>query len=114
MASNFEIISAGLGVKASGFEIDKSTIADTWKDRKKIKSHVFASDNPSFSKKRCIVREAQYEELDRARYIWFTQQCVKGNPVSGPLLQEKALQMFSTLNPAKIKNCSQLALFDMA
>ena len=59
---------------ASDFEIPKSIIADIWKDREKIESHVSASDNPSLSKMRCIVREAQHEKLDRACYIWFMQQ----------------------------------------
>ena len=52
-------------------------------------------------KKRCIVKEAYFEKLDKALYTWFIQQRSKGAPVSGPLLQEKALQMFKILYPDK-------------
>ena len=81
------------------FEVPKSTIADIWKLRVKIEDHVSSSDNPSFAKKRCIMKEAQFETLDKACYIWFLQQRSKGAPVSGPLLQEKALQLFPILYP---------------
>ena len=42
-----------------------------------------------------------FEKLDKAVYTWFIQQRSKGAPVSGPLLQEKALQMFKILYPDK-------------
>ena len=44
-------------------EVPKSTVADIWKARDKIKEHLLISDNPSVLKKRCIVKDAQYEEL---------------------------------------------------
>ena len=68
----------------------KSTVADVWKAREKIERQVSASDNPSFAKKRCIVKDANFEKLDKAVYTWFIQQRSKGAPVSRPLLQEKA------------------------
>ena len=52
-----------------------------------------ASDNPSFAKKRCIVREPRFDKLDQACYLWFQQQRSKGAPVSGPVLQEKSRQL---------------------
>ena len=61
----------------------------------------FSQDNPSFAKKRCIVKDANFEKLDKAVYTWFIQQRSKCAPVSGPLLQEKALQMFRILYPDK-------------
>ena len=70
------------------FKIPKSTVADIWKQRVKIESHVLSSDCPAFAKKRCIVREGQFEKLDKACYTWFMQQRSKGAPVPGPLLQE--------------------------
>ena len=56
------------------------------------------SDCPTFAKKRCIVREAKFEELEKACYTWFMQQRSKGAPVSGSLL-EKALQLFPSIYP---------------
>ncbi|KAI6655391.1 Jerky protein homolog-like [Oopsacas minuta] len=44
-------------------------------------------------------RKIQFEDLDKACNIWFLQQRSKGAPISGPLLQEKALQLFPKLYP---------------
>ena len=63
------------------FGVPKSTVRDVWKDRDKIEAHLSASGNPSFAKKRCIVREPQFDKLDQACYLWFQQQRFKGAPV---------------------------------
>ncbi len=42
--------------------IPKSTIGDIWKDREKIEAHVSASECPSLTKKKCIMREANFEK----------------------------------------------------
>ena len=83
------------------FGIPKSTVGDIWKEREKIETHVSASENPSFAKKRCIVREPHFDKLDQACYLWFQHQRSKGAPVSGPLIQEKSLQLFPSLYPDK-------------
>ena len=75
------------------FGVPKSTIGDIWKDRDKIEAHMTASDNPSFAKKRCIVREPCFDKLDQACYLWFQQQRSKGAAVSGPVSR----QLFSVL-----------------
>ena len=81
------------------FQVPKSTVADIWKLREKIQCHVSSSDNPSLAKKRCIIKEAQFEDLEKACYLWFMQQRARGAPVSGPLVQEKALQLFPDVYP---------------
>ena len=53
------------------FGVPKSTVGVVWKDRDKIEAHVSASGNPAFAKKRCIVREPQFDELNQACYVWF-------------------------------------------
>ena len=50
-------------------------------------------------KKRFIVRDAKYDLVDDACWKWFSQQRSKGAPVSGPLMQEKALSFFQKLYP---------------
>jgi hypothetical protein len=50
---------------------------------------------------RHIVRDANFEKLDQACYLWFLQQRSKGAPISGPLVKEKALQLFLQLYPDK-------------
>ena len=52
-----------------------------------------ASNCPSLAKKRCIVRDANFEKLDQACHVWFLQQHSNSAPLSGPLLREKALQL---------------------
>ena len=52
-----------------------------------------ASNCPSLAKKRCIVRDANFEKLDQACHVWFLQQRSNGDPLSGPLLRKKALQL---------------------
>ena len=52
---------------------NKSTVGDIWKDREKIEKHVTASECPSLAKKRCIVRDVNFEKLDQACHIWFLQ-----------------------------------------
>ena len=82
------------------FGVAKSTIADIWKDRKKISYAISSSDSPSFaSKKRCIIRNPKFHLVDEACWKWFCQQRSKGAPVSGVLLQEKARSFFSKLYP---------------
>ena len=106
LEKKLEIISQLKKVKSqrfvsSLFDIPKSTVADVWKARDKIERHVSASDNPSFAKKRCIVKEANLRSWTKQFYTWFIQQRSKGAPVPGPLLQQKALQMFKILYPDK-------------
>ena len=81
------------------FGIPKSTVADVWKLRDKIKDHVFAAEAPEEYAKWRIIRDPHFSQLDRSRYVWFTQQRSRGAPVSGPLLQEKAQQLFPSLYP---------------
>ncbi|GFV43958.1 jerky-like protein [Trichonephila clavipes] len=44
------------------------------------------------------MREANNVVLDRALYLWFSQRRSKGNPISGSLLSEKALEFNEKLN----------------
>ena len=81
------------------FSVAKLTVADIWKDRQKISDCIASSESPSYAKKRCIIRDAKYDLMDDACWKWFSQQRSKGAPVSGPLMQEKALSFFQKLYP---------------
>ena len=81
------------------YGVPKSTIDDIWKERDKVENYVSTSDCPSVAKKKCIIRKAKFEELKKACFMWFMQQRSKGAPVSGPLLREKALQLFHSIYP---------------
>ena len=45
------------------------------------------------------LERAKFEELEKAGYLRFSQQHSKGAPVSGPLLKEKAIQLFHSIYP---------------
>ena len=86
------------GVGGEKFGVAKSTIADIWKDCKKISHSVSASESPAFTKNRCIVHHPKFDLLDEACWNWFCQQHSKGAPVSGVLLQEKMHLFFTKLD----------------
>ena len=70
--------------------VPKSTVADIWKDRHKIHEAIASSESPALSnKKRCAIRSPKFDLVDEA--CWICQQRSKGAPVSGVLLQEKAV-----------------------
>ena len=48
--------------------VSKSIVGNIWKDRGKIEKYVITRDCPTFAKKRCLVRVAKFEELEKA---WF-------------------------------------------
>ena len=85
-------------VLADKFDVAKSTVSDISHDRVKIKEYVSSAEAPeSFAKKRHIMRRAHFGKLDEAVHMWFVQECSRGAPVSGPLLQEKAISLFKLL-----------------
>ena len=51
---------------AKHFDAAKSTVGDIWKNREKIERHVSTSANPTFAKKRCIMRDVHFHKLDEA------------------------------------------------
>ena len=81
------------------FHVSRSTVNDIWRQREKIEQYITCCDNPTLVKKQCIVRQVHFPELDKAYHIWFLQQRSKGAPVSGPILQEKSLQLFPKIYP---------------
>ena len=84
------------------FVLGKSTVSDIKRGRKKImKFGATESTDPSCLKKRCIVRKANDEVFDNAMHLWFTQERLKGTPLSGTLVMEKARMLYSQLYPGK-------------
>ena len=47
------------------------------------------------SKKRKTMKNSEYEQTSKALFLWFQQMREKGSPLSGPMLQSKALQFFN-------------------
>ena len=56
-------------------------------------------DSMEVSKKGCkVMRLAHDVQLDKAVYLWFTQRLSQNMPISGPVLCEKAVQLYKTLH----------------
>ena len=45
------------------------------------------------AKKRKTLKES-FEDVERATFLWFLQECSRGTPISGLILAEKVLQFF--------------------
>ena len=77
-----------------------SQLLETYgKDEKKSKI-LFPRVNAQLKpRKKSIVSKAKFEELETACYLMFSQQRSNGAPVSGPLLKEKAIQLFHSIYP---------------
>ena len=78
---------------ASEFNVGKSTISDIKRNRENILQFASKLDSEDGSKKRKTMREANDSSLEQAVHMWFVQRHSKGEPISGPLLCEKALEL---------------------
>ncbi|GFX49379.1 jerky-like protein [Trichonephila clavipes] len=59
--------------------------------------HDYGARRKIARRKEKTTREAHEIALDRALYLWFLQRKSKGDPISDPLLCEKALELIEKL-----------------
>ncbi|KFD50662.1 hypothetical protein M513_08469 [Trichuris suis] len=82
---------------AEKYGVGASTICDIKKKSENIlefsKDLTDAEGNPL----RKVMKKAQNEEVDQAVYVWFMQKRAMGQPISGPLLCQKALHFNARL-----------------
>jgi len=78
---------------ATFYNVGKATISDIKKNRESITSFVSTMDSADGAKKRKVMMDARDTNLDAALSTWFTQKRSLGEPISGPLLCEKALDL---------------------
>ena len=78
------------------FQIGKSTVFNIVKQKNKLRSFIAERDDGSSRKK---MRVADDDSLDRAVYLWFTQERSNGCPISGPLIMEKARMLHAIIYP---------------
>lgn len=76
---------------AKVFGVGKATITDIKKKKNDILNFASKVDSEDGSKLRKSIRSANDKSLEDAVYLWFTQRRSLGEPVSGPLICEKAL-----------------------
>lgn len=76
---------------AAKFNVGVSTVGDWIKNKDKLLKH--SSKIPN----RKTMKTSDFEKVNEALFLWFTQQRVKGVPISGPVLQEKARMLAGML-----------------
>lgn len=79
------------------FGVGKATIADWKKNRSKIEQFC-ATTSQSTLEKRQTAKQSQFDQVDEALFMWFSQERQKGTPLSGPLIQEKAIHLNKLIN----------------
>ncbi|XP_015276635.1 PREDICTED: jerky protein homolog-like isoform X1 [Gekko japonicus] len=85
-------------VLAEEFGIGKSTISQLKKNKDNLLHFVSTMGSENGKKKRKTMKCAKNSMLEDALYAWFSHMRSLGEPVSGPLLCEKALEMNRKLN----------------
>lgn len=78
---------------ARQYNVGTSTISDIKKQSQTIKDYASKLNSEDGSTKRKSMKSAENQELDSAMYMWFMQIRSQGQPISGPIICEKALQM---------------------
>lgn len=94
------------GVSASSLSVrlnvPRTTINDIKKNAEEIEKYASQMESlASSSKKRKTMRKATDQQLDQALYLWFIQKRAEGVPLSGPIIQERALFFNEKLNVEK-------------
>lgn len=82
---------------ANDLGVGKSTIGDWKKKRTEIESWCVKRMCTETLKERKSMKESDFNEVNEALYIWFRQTREKGTPISGPILQEKALRFYEEI-----------------
>lgn len=83
-------LDAGETIKnvAKSCGVSEVTVGDWKRNRAKIEQWCL---NKASTSHRKSMKDAEYEKVNEVLMMWFTQQRAKGVPVSGPILQQKAL-----------------------
>ncbi|XP_023312436.1 jerky protein homolog-like [Anoplophora glabripennis] len=91
---------------AREFGVGKSTITDIKSKQDAILKYASQQDSNEGPKNRKRLKLANNMALEAALYLWFTQRRSLGEPISGPLLCEKALDFNKQLNGSPDFNAS--------
>lgn len=92
-------LDSGESAKKIAFElgVGKSTVGDWKKQRAEIEKWCASQASGSGIKVRKTMQKGKHLEVEEALFLWYEQLRGKGFPVSGPLLQEKALHFSKTI-----------------
>ena len=83
------------------YGVGASTISDMKKGKKKIRAFAEAQVSARSLVKRCTMKPCVDADLDKMLITWFKQQRSNGMPISGPLIQAKAIFYWDKLHPGE-------------
>jgi len=85
--------SVSYAIIAEKYGIGRSTVGDIKRNKERILQ--FKSEMVSMGVKRTVkvMKVGDDKQLDQALYLWFKQKRMEGVPVSGGIIQEKALEL---------------------
>lgn len=88
-------VDKGQSIKSicTDLDVGRSTLADWIKNRAQIESWCTKMASNTGLAGRSTMKPAENHKLDDALFYWFTQVREKGSPISGPILQEKAMSL---------------------
>lgn len=76
---------------AADYGVGETTVGDWRRNRNKIEQFSSVKCVDLTTSDRKSMKKSEYEKTSEALFLWFSQQRQKGSPISGPILQEKAL-----------------------
>ena len=79
---------------SADYGIGKSTVFNIIKSEDELKTFQSQLQNEDCAKKCCIVKTADFPDVDKAVFLWFVRERAAGVPVSGPGLMAKASLMY--------------------
>lgn len=82
---------------ATELGVGKATICDWKKNRMKLEQSCAMSSGKTLEIRQTL-KESQYDKVDEALFLWFTQERERGTPLSGALVQEKAIYLNKLMN----------------
>lgn len=78
---------------ANKFNVGKATISNIKSNKDSILKFASMFNNQDVRKRRKTMKKPKDGKLEGAIYLWFLQKRCNGEPISGPLLSQKALEL---------------------
>jgi hypothetical protein len=80
-----------------GYNVGKQTVRDLIKDKSRLITFAAVSNSAGGMSKRKSMKSSTYDESDKARVLWFSQQRTRGISVSGAICAAQAKYFFDEL-----------------
>ena len=71
-----------LSLLIAEFKSRKATISDIKKNKEQILAYISTTETSSGAKKDNTLKKQLHEDVEKAMYLWFLQECSRGTPIS--------------------------------